>query len=365
MKSNFNYLQKQLQELKYNNDHDIHRYLRDLEFLFKDVEKKLYIRDLISATYPTRMIWDLSKEFIRYIIKNSNNEIYQKWNKNINKVRESREKAANYNGTKYNDNLGYMTILGLHPYVDGFNFKGIRTNDSVNDIFNELNKWMHYSYDKNYKSENNATNSNDKSTLFSHRNQVRYSEPSVTDIINYLETLWYVLVNIMVESEMFEEFYEYKFDFDRSMYNTPYYTMSKLLSLKHIDDLVKHRRECPICNEGNFNRPNLEELNNVESMMMPFGAYIECNHCNAKVDKTLKVKMDLKNYELEDSDCSKCKSKGSLQKRYSLSDKDSRVYVACNKCSWNTKSQVHKQDEEILKDIWEDIEMIDEDYNDW
>ncbi len=356
MKTNFNYLNNQISNLKYPTDHDISRYLRDLEFLLKDVEKRIYIRELIHSTYSMRMIWDLSKEFIEYIIKNSNNPTYIKWNDNLKIIRKRRQKAAEYNKSKFIDaGFGYKSLLDSYPTPDNVSFRGVGSYYNAISIFNDLNGWMHYRYDKNYKDRNDSENSlNDKSSLFIHRSQVRFSQPNLKELVGYLETLWYVLVNVMIDSDMFEEFNDYEFDFDRDLYNDPEFAMKRLLGLKHIDDLVSGRRKCPICESGRFYKPKFEELRE-NNVTMPYGAYLSCDECGAKVDKTLKVKRDLKNDEFADAHCTKCNSTNSLQERFSLSIADEGIYKSCNKCSWTNKNQLSNQDI-YMDDILDEIE---------
>ncbi len=341
MKTNFEYLNKQISNLKVNNDSDVYRYLRDLEFLLKDVEKKIYLREFMSATYPLRMSWDLSRDFILYMLKHSKSKHFIKWNDNIKKMLSKFDIRTK---------PGYLNIWRNHPSHVSEYIEGLGTYKEVLDIFTEMNGWMHYRYDTNHKGNNNAENKHDDSSLYSHRNVVRYSEPKMNQTIQYLETIWYVIVNMMIDSGMFEELDRYEFDFDREIYNTPEYALEKLMQYKEVDALISGRIDCPLCNQRSFNKPNIDKLID-KKIIMPHGAYIGCESegCWAKIDSTLKLKKELKYEEFEDSNCTKCGGQDTLQKRYSLLNRDSGVYIACKKCNWNNKN------EEIEDDIYEGI----------
>lgn len=349
MKTNFEYLKIQRKNINDNYDSDIHRFLRDLEFLLIDVEKKIYLREFMKATYPLRMVWDLSRDFIVHMIKNSENPMFNKWNDNLKNIRKKYDKYYV---------PGYLTIWGLHPNIVSGYIQGAGTYSEINEIFKEMNSWMHYRYDRNHKSENNAENINDNSTLFSHRSMVRYSQPTILQTVNYLETIWYVIVSVMVESGMFDEFDDYQFDFDREIYNNPEFAINKLLQYKEIDSLVSLRKPCPLCGEYSFKKPEINQL----KTNMPYGAFIECSNaeCQAKVDSTLKVK---KNNSDKDEECTKCKSTNSIQLRYSLIDSDSGIYSACNKCSWNDKNE--EVNEKDIMDEIEEYSFENSDYMDW
>lgn len=359
MKTNFDYLERQLKNLREHSGTSFERHLRDLHFLLKDVEKRIYLREFIGATYPLRMAWDLSRDLILSLVKKSENPTFVKWNKNITDARKSRMRAAEYRGKKFIDaKPGYLTIWNEYPSFDK-HIQGVGTCISAINIFNEMNGWMHYRFDASFKDSNNAFNKNDKSTLFTHRKDVRYNNPTMFDVKRYLETLWYVIVDVIIESELFPEFDDYENDFDNTIYNDPMPSLNKLLESKYIDDLVMLRKKCPICKVGKYNIPTKQDLGN-RNEDFEYGAYLSCDTegCWARVDKTLKVKHNLKYDNGVDSTCPECATPDSLQKRSALNI-STYVYTACNICSYNSKNEnkstheIHDWESEIVFD-WDE-----------
>ncbi len=366
MKSNFDYLTDVINKGNTSHyDENVERYLRDLEFLLVDVEKKIYLRKFSEATYPIRMVWDLSKDFIEYMIRESSDPKFVKWKEKLKNVKSKRKEAARRHGTRYQDAMGYRTLLDTYPTPDDLYLEGIGQFQNAIEVFSELNKWMHYQFDKNHKAENNGKNIHDKSTLYSHRDKVRYSQPKFIDVVNYLETLWYVVINIMIMSGMFKEVGNYKFDFNRELYDNPTFTFNRLLQFKHIDDLVSGRKKCPICEEGGFSKPTFDEnyKRTKPTPPYPFGAFLSCDTCGAKVDGTFKVKYDIPEDSFDDPDCPspQCRATGSMQKRFSLENPEWGIYTACNKCKWNDRN---KNKNVYMGDILSDILSYD-DEDDW
>lgn len=352
MKTNFKYLKKQLNKI---NDRlsDEGRYLRDLNFLLREVEKRIYFRELVEACYPLRMSLDLSIKFILFIIKNSQDSVFQKWNKNI-KDYLSTNNIKSFN----NRNPSFKTLLNSYP---GYSFyiENVGDIDEFLKIVSSMHKWMHYEYDSNFKENNNAENPNDKSTLYLHRNEVRFNIPKLEEVITYLEAIWYLVVKIMNESNIFaksesDDKNDYKFD--RDIYKDAEPALIKLLNIKQVDELI-HRKKCPLCDAGNFIEPNSDTL---DKEIFPYGAFIECENCGAKVDKSLKTKRNFVEKNDGDSTCPECKQKDALQWRYNLIYENQKKYQACKKCSWNNRDQKtnNKEIKDVISDAIEDMTWL-------
>ncbi len=369
IKTNFEYLKKVINENYWNVDSDVSRYLRDLDFFLTDVEKKIYERDYVVAAYPLRMAWDLSKDFIVYIINNSEAPTFKEWKRNLDNAIKRRRAAAEYKNQHYNHiNPGYLSLWNLYPSHVDINIEGVGNLKQTIEIFKEMNSWMHYRYDTNHKDSNTATNVNDKSTLYRHRGDIRYKVPTLFELKRYLESLWAVVAKVMVDSKMFDQFAEYKYDFDSTIYNNPSLAFERLYENRHIDDLLSGRKRCPICREGRFSKPDLENSKEHWERRYKFGAFLTCDteKCWAKVDSTLKVKKDLKHGEEMESDCPECYAKGSLQKRFSLKNPEHGYYTACNKCSYNDRNQkANINIDDIVDDALENMHFDFYDDQDW
>ncbi len=359
MKTNFEYLNRQLKD--YNKSDNFYRYLRDLEFLLLDIEKKIYLREFVSATYPIRMAWDLSRDLLLEIIKKSEKDEFKRWNENLKKIRKKSSNHAKKQVSNYRDRgPGFLKIWENYPTADGYNFQGLSRYEDPIKTFDTMNGWMHYRFDRNYREENVANNWKDKSTLFIHRDVVRYNEPTFDEVVNYLETVWYAIIDPMMKSGLFESLENYEFDFDGTIYDETKYTLMKFMQNKDIDDLVNGNKKCPICKKGYFIKP---DFNSYGGRPCPFGAFLICdnNKCNAIVDKTLKVKQNIKNISPEEAHCPSCHADGSLQRRFSLVNQEEGIYKACNKCYYNDKHErngrnIDSEINDLVKDYQIDIE---------
>lgn len=328
------------------------RYLRDFKFLLMETEKKIYYREFIEASYTLRMAWDLSRQFIGYMLSQSTSRIMVDWNENLKDREKGFRKLAEKKGWHYERKpVGYKVLFEEYPTWSQSHVEGVGTMEDVVKKFTNMNRWLHYSYDTNYTNDNNAKNSiNDKSTLYIHRGDVRYSAPTINESIDYLETVYGTVLMIINLSEMYGK--EIEFNFDRSIYNDLKPSTIKLVEQKRISDLIQPDSVCPICKKGRFDYPDYVRLRE-DGERFPFGAFIVCNNdkCNAKADKTLKVKRDLNDSE-EESICGQC-GEDSLQTRVSLL-KPGYIYTACKSCKYNAKSSNDDHIGELIDDAEQD-----------
>ncbi|BDU67544.1 MAG: hypothetical protein TYPL_1970 [Candidatus Tyloplasma litorale] len=346
MKSNFDTFKKWIDslnnnELSISNVNKLNRYLRDLEFLFRETEKKIYARELLSSCYNLRITSDLSKKFIYFLITKSNDDVFLKWNKRIKRrLKRVREFNDKYNYDYSFQDPSIKKMLNLYPNHAVKSFEEVGNFDYIISVYDDMNKWMHYKIDYNFLEENNAHNKNDKSTFYFHRSQVRFSKPSLDEVINYLKTIWLLTRKILKDSKIFSNIDELEEEFDEKIYYDLKPALTKLLNIKQIDDLIKSEN-CPICNEGKFDIPNIELLMK-QNNKFEYGAFIECNNpnCKAFVDKTLKIKHNIELSDKENATCHSCKE-SSLQKRINLLEEGKNIYIACKKCSWNNKSSIN------------------------
>ncbi len=361
MKTNFEYLNRQLKNYDNKSD-DFYRYLRDLEFFLLDIEKKIYLREFIPAIYPIRMAWDLSRDLLLKIIENSEKVEFKKWYEKLNDKKEKQTNHAQKQGKYHIDRgPGLIKIWRKCPQVYGDSIKALSRYEDPFETFKTMNGWMHYRFDTNYRDENNANNPNDKSTLFYHRGVVRYEVPKFEEVVNYLQTVWYTIIDPMMKSGLFESLEDYEFDFDRTIYNETKYTLMKLMQNKDIDDLVNRNKKCPICKKGFFIKPDFDSY---DGRPCPYGAFLICDNdeCKAKVDKTLKVKQNINGISLKEAICPSCKyEEGSLQRRLSLTNQEDGMYIACNKCDYNDKHErngrnIDSEINDLVKDYQIDIE---------
>lgn len=358
-KSNYNILEKQLLELNNNTFSDEYRYLRDLHFLLVDTEKEIYNRNYINATYRLRMCWDLSKNFIYYLIKHSNNNIMSDWHNNLKELKKPYiQQAKKYNYT-YEDTVpSFRTMFREYPSNVKDSIDGVGYIKDIIKLFKNMNSWMHYRYNTNFKDSNTSININDDSTLYVHRSKVRYNKPSLKQCIEYLETISKVTFSIMNLSEL----YSISIDLDRfnpDIYKDGKYALLDFKSISFINNYINHKYRCPICEEGYFDLPDLEEIKE-SGWEYPFGPFLECSNpdCLAKVDRSLKVKRDMKIDKTLDSECPECHN-NSLQQRVNLIINPKYIYKACNKCSYDYKSHYGDSEDEDLQDIFNQAEEID------
>ncbi len=348
METNFKLLD-QIMDILNDKNSDEYRYLRDFKFFLQETERNIYLRKMMEASYTLRMCWDLSKQFIHYLIKNSDTQILTNWNKNLKAKFKSIEDSYKKRGKSYVQTTpGFGFLYEEYPSNIDQNVEGVGTTFQIVELFKRMNTLMHYNYDTNYKSENIASNKNDKSTLYLHRNEIRYNTPKMEQVIEYLKSIWLVTVDVISKSELFER--ESEIYFDSKIYDNPKYVLEKFMINSYVSKFINEEIKCPICGEGKFNRPDFNELME-NDVKFPYGAYLSCDHetCWAKMDESLKIKKDIK----EDDQCPSCRSENSLQHRVNLQEGNGRyVYKACRKCDWNNKaSRVDEADEFTQNEI--------------
>lgn len=358
METNFELLDRIMDTLNDKNS-DEYRYLRDFKFFLQETERNVYLRKMTQASYTLRMCWDLSKQFTYYLIKNSDTQILIKWNKNIKNRLKIIESAYKAKGKHYNPTIpGFGFLYEEYPSHVDQTIENVGTTYQVVELFKNMNTWMHYNYDTNYKMENNADNKNDKSTLYLHRNKIRYNKPSMEQVIEYLSAIWYVTIDVIYKSELIS--IKEKPEFDISIYDNPKYVIKKLITSSYVNKFIKGNAKCPICKEGTFSEPNYEELKD-KSVKFPHGAYLSCkqSNCWAKLDDSLKVKSELKYDEFADATCPSCRSLESLQRRVNLQEGNGTyVYKACKKCDWNDKNTNYEEADEFVKNEIERMEFF-------
>lgn len=357
MKSNFDRLELLLREIP-NVSSDEYRYIRDFKFLLSETESKIYHRQLLGANYTLRMAWDLSKQFIEYLIKNIDNSTMDKWNKNIKDRMADMRRVYKKRGKHFVQTTpGFRVLFDEYPsnvdtYIEGLG----QMSDAVK-IFNDMNAGMHYEYDTNYKEDNSAFNTNDKSTLYLHRAEVRYRIPLLDNIINYLEAIWLVTIKVLKISELISN--DEEIVFDRTIYMDPVPAMKRLLSNSTINTFIHSHTKCPICKEGQFEKPNFEELRE-KGERFEHGAFLTCSQegCWAKLDESLKIKRELMYDSQMDSVCPSCRKEDAIQQRANLRERNGNyVYKACKFCSWNGKNTNAKDVEQLYEDELKKFEI--------
>ncbi len=280
-----------------------------------------------------------------------------KWDKNIKDrlklVRQIYEKR----GKHYEPTTpGFGTLFEEYPSHVDQHIEGVGTTYELVNLFKEMNKWMHYNYDTNYKTENVAGNKHDKSTLYHHRGDVRYKSPSLEATIDYLSAIWHVTIDVINKSELNTT--EDITDFDRLIYDDPEIMFTLFMTNSYVNKFTHGGHRCPICKEGTYNKPNYEELieNNVK---FPHGPYISCSQegCWAKLDDSLKIKRTLKYDPTIESTCPSCRKEDALQQRVNLREgRGTYVYKACKYCNWNSKNTNADDADEFVKDIMSEFE---------
>lgn len=356
METNFNLMEKVLRDIK-NTNSKTYRYLRDFNFFLIETEKHIYYRKLIQANYTLRMLSDLSKQFIYHLIKDTDNSLMNKWEENIkDRMKSIRESYKKRRKTYKPTNPGFNTLFDEYPSNVENYVEGIGDIKTVLKTLNEMNSWMHYVFDTNYFLSNDASNDKDKSTLYIHRGQIRYSKPSMEKSIKYLSTIWFVTLKVIKMSSLNES---YKIpNFNKDIYLNPEFVLNKFKENSIVNEYINKNKKCPICREGYFKLPDLSELKE-KNVTFPYGAYLSCSTegCWAKLDDSLKIKREMKYDKQLDSTCPICRKENSLQQRVNLKIDVNCIYKACKKCDWNDK----KIDSEEINDIinsdeynWED-----------
>lgn len=347
MKSNFDNLQKILREIP-NVSSNEYRYLRDFQFLLLETEKKIYHRELVQANYALRMAWDLSKQLIEYLIKSTDSKIMHKWNKNIkDRIREIRRVYEKRGKHFVHTTPGFGVLFDEYPSNVDTYIEGLGQMSEAVKIFNEMNAGMHYKFDTNFKDDNTAFNSNDKSTLYFHRGEVRQRRPSLDNIINYLEAIWLVTIKVLKIAKFLDK--EEEIVFDRMIYMDPAPLMEWFMSISYVNQFINTSKRCPICKEGTFEKPDYDEISK-KDQKFEHGAFLTCSKegCWAKLDDSLKIKKELMYDSQADATCPECRKSDAVQYRVNLKEGTGNyVYKACKYCAWNGKN-THAQDVDDL-----------------
>ncbi len=298
------------------------RFLRDSIFLANRVEEKIYQRRFLSSCFELRMLSESIRELLYYSIKYSGNQ--KKWNDNISKSwKKKLDKEKGNKGVSFIVPT-FKFLFGSYPYEISNFLDKYSDLYEIGKISDSMNKWLHYNVDTNYLKENNARNENDKSTLYVHRNEIRFHEPKMNEVIDYLNFLFNVMKMI------FEKIFSINLlnlNFESKIYNDKDIAIQVFKENAYIFDFLSQNK-CYFCKDGKmtFSDKDHPETN------FPYGAYVTCNQdsCKARLNLTLKI-----NKNINDVICPKCGKIEVVQKRFNL--KENIEYQACKECGWNNK----------------------------